>query len=130
VAALIAARRDQHQIPHAVSCRALGVAWSWFYKWRSGALAPRAQRRQLLKAEVARLFALHEGKYGSPRISAGLRDAGWRVSGNTVAKLMADQHLAARRKKEQCRDTGRVRGAITPKSQCVLAGEFAVGARA
>jgi putative transposase len=101
VAALIAAQRDQHQIPHAVSCRALGVSWSWFYKWRSGVLPARAQRRQLLKAEAARLFALHEGKYGSPRISADLRDAGWRVSGNTVAELMAEQHLAARRKKRR-----------------------------
>jgi putative transposase len=41
-----------------------------------------------LKAEVARLFALHESKYGSPRITADLRDAGWRVSENTVAALI------------------------------------------
>jgi hypothetical protein len=32
VAALIAAQREQHQIPHAVACRALGVSRSWFYK--------------------------------------------------------------------------------------------------
>ena len=51
-----------------------------------------------LKAEVARLFGLHAGKYGSPRITADLRDAGWRVSENTVAALMREQHLAARRK--------------------------------
>ena len=38
VAALIAAQRDEHQIPHAVACRALGVSRSWFYKWRGGAL--------------------------------------------------------------------------------------------
>jgi putative transposase len=101
VAALIAAQRDQHRIPHAVSCRALGVSQSWFYKWRSGALPPRAQRRQLLKSEVARLFRVHEGKYGSSRITADLRDAGWRVSENTVAELMAEQHLAARRKKKR-----------------------------
>ena len=44
---------------------------------------------------------LHEGKYGSPRIAADLRDAGWRVSENTVAALMAEQHLAARRKKKR-----------------------------
>jgi hypothetical protein len=30
------------------------------------------------KAEVARLFAEHAGKYGSPRITADLRDAGRR----------------------------------------------------
>jgi putative transposase len=101
VAALIAAQREQHRIPYAASCRALGVSQSWFYKWRGGALPPRAQRRERLKAEVARLFAEHKGKYGSPRITADLRDAGWAVSENTVAGLMREQHLAARRKKKR-----------------------------
>jgi putative transposase len=97
VAALIGAQRDEHQIPHAVACRALGVSRSWFYKWKTGTLPPRARRRERLAAEVRRLFGLHGGKYGSPRITADLRDAGWRVSENTVAQLMAEQHLAARR---------------------------------
>jgi putative transposase len=101
VAALIAAQRETHRIPHAVACRALGVSQSWFYKWKSGTPGPRAQRRDRLKAEVARLFKVHEGKYGSPRITADLRDDGWRVSENTVAALMREQHLAARRKKRR-----------------------------
>jgi putative transposase len=98
VAAFIAAQRDEHRIPHAVSCRALRVSRSWFYKWRGGALPPRAQRRERLKAEVARLFAGHGGKYGSPRITADLREAGWRVSENTVAGVMRKLGLAARHK--------------------------------
>jgi putative transposase len=101
VAALIAARRAEDGIPHAVACRALGVSRSWFYKHKDGRLPPRAQRRERLKAGVARLFAVHEGKYGSPRITADLREAGWRVSENTVAALMREQHLAARRKKKR-----------------------------
>jgi len=101
VAAFIAAQREAHRIPHAVSCRALRVSRSWFYKHRDGRLPPRAQRRERLKAEVARLFAEHEGKYGSPRITADLRDAGWRVSENTVAGLMREQGLAARQKKRR-----------------------------
>jgi len=76
VAALITAQRAEHRIPHAVSCKALGVSQSWFYKWKSAGSGPRAERRDRLKAEVARLFAEHEGKYGSPRITADLRDAG------------------------------------------------------
>ena len=50
---------------------------------------------------MARLFGLHEGKYGSPRITADLREAGWTVSENTVAAVMAEQGLAARRKKKR-----------------------------
>ncbi|MGH3283056.1 MAG: IS3 family transposase, partial [Trebonia sp.] len=77
----------------------LGVSQSWFYKWKDGWLPPRAARRQRLKAEVARLFAERDGRDGSPRITAALRDAGWKVSENTVAGLMREQGLAARRKR-------------------------------
>jgi putative transposase len=101
VAAFIASQREQHGIPRAASCRALGVSRSWFYRWAGGQRAPRAARREQLKAEVRRLFTAHEGKYGSPRITADLREAGWRVSRNTVAALMREQGLAARRKKRR-----------------------------
>jgi len=100
VAAVIAARRADG-IPVAVACRALGVSRAWFCKHKDGRLPLRAQRREALKAEVARLFAAHEGRYGSPRIAADLREADWRVSENTVAALMAELHLAARRKKKR-----------------------------
>jgi transposase InsO family protein len=99
VAGFIASQRDAHGVPQAVSCRALGVSQSWFYKWKAGELPPRAARRERLKAEIARLFAQREGKDGSPRIAAALRDAGWQVSENTVAALMREQGLAARSKK-------------------------------
>jgi putative transposase len=101
VAALIAAQGEQHRIAQAVSCRALGVSQSWFCKWKGGRPGPQAVRRDRLKAEVARLFGVHDGKYGSPRITADLRDAGWRVSQNTVAALMRELGLAARRKKKR-----------------------------
>jgi putative transposase len=96
VAAFIAAQRADHGVPHAVSCRALDVPGSWFYKWRRGDVSPRRTRRDRLKAEVARLFAAHKGKRGSPMITADLHDAGWRVSKNTVAAVMAEMGLAAR----------------------------------
>ena len=50
---------------------------------------------------MKRLFAAHEGKYGSPRITADLRDEGWAVSKNTVAAVMRELGLAARRKKKR-----------------------------
>ena len=114
MAAFIAAQRDARRIPHGVSCRALGVSQSWFYKWaahaRAGTLPPRAARRARLAAEVRRLFEEHGGKRGSPVITAGLREAGWRVSENTVAKLMAEQGLAARSKRRRKSTTRPGRG--------------------
>jgi len=101
VAAFIAAQREAHGVPHAVSCRALGVSQSWFYKWRGGRLPPRAARRERLKAEIARLFAEHKGTYGSPRVTADLKAAGWQVSENTVAALMRELGLAARARKRR-----------------------------
>jgi transposase-like protein len=101
VAALIAAQRDEHRVPHAVACRALGVSRSWSCKWNGGMLTPRAARRAALAAEVRRLFRAHRGTYGSPRITADLRAAGWRVSQNTVAAVMREQGLAARRTKKR-----------------------------
>jgi HTH-like domain len=77
------------------------VSRSWFYKWKDGVPGPRAARRRRLTAEITRLLGNHEGKYGSPRITADLRDAGWRVSENTVAGLMRELGLAARRKKKR-----------------------------
>jgi transposase InsO family protein len=110
VAALIAAQREQHRIPHATACRALGVSRSWFYKHEGGALPPRAVRHEQLRAEVRRLFAAHGGKYGSPRITADLRDEGWAVSKNTVAAVMRELGLAARRKKKRRVTTRRGKG--------------------
>ncbi len=105
MAAFIASQREEHGIPHATSCRALSVSQSWFYKWlqhsRSRTLPPRTARRQRLAAEVKRLFVLHQGKCGSPRITADLKDAGWKVSDSTVAQLMREQHLAARPKRRR-----------------------------
>jgi putative transposase len=101
VAAVIAAQREQYQIPHTTACRALGVSRSWFYKYKDRPLTARAARRAALAAEVRRLFAAHRGTYGSPRITAGLRAAGWKVSENTVAAVMREQGLAARRKKKR-----------------------------
>lgn len=79
-----------------MSCRALQVSPAWFYKWRHGDPSKRHGRRVALAVEICRLFAKHHGTYGSPRITADLAEAGFKVSVNTVAMLMREQHLVAR----------------------------------
>ena len=72
LAALIAAQRVEGGIPHAVSCRAVGVSQAWFYKWRRGDPSLRRKRRAALASVIAYLFKAHHGTYGSPRITADL----------------------------------------------------------
>jgi hypothetical protein len=97
VAAFIVSQRTEHGVPHAVSCRALDVSESWFYKWRDRPPTPRQARRAELAEKIRELFDASGGTYGSPRITLDLWAAGWQVSENTVAKLMADLGLAGRR---------------------------------
>jgi transposase InsO family protein len=101
VAEFIATQRVKFGVPHVVACRALGVSQAWFYKWRHGDGSPRRARRQALAMLIAALFAQHRGTYGAPRITAELRAAGWRVSQNTVAAIMAEQGLRARPKRRR-----------------------------
>jgi len=110
VAGFIAAQRAQHDIPHVTACRALAVSPAWFYKWRHGDPSPRHARREQLAVEVRRLFAKQRGTYGSPRITADLRDEGWRVSENTVAAIMRELGLAARRRRRRKQTTRQGRG--------------------
>ena len=110
VAGFIAAQRAQHGVPYATSCRALEVSQAWFYKWRHGDPSPRHARRAQLTAGIKQLFAAHHGKYGSPRITDDLREAGWRVSEKTVAKIMQEQRLAARAKKRRKHTTRQGKG--------------------
>ena len=97
-------------MPQAVACRALGVSPSWFYKWRDGDPSAQHARREQLAIEIRRLFAAHHGSYGSPRIAADLRDAGWTVSPNTVAAIMAELGLVARRRRRRKQTTRQGRG--------------------
>src|ERR1700746_174804 len=101
VAGFIAAQRAGHGVPYAVSCRALEVPGSWFYTWRRGDVSPRRARRERLHGGGRRVFQAHKGERGSPMIAAGLHDAGWRVSKNTVAAVMAEMGLAARPKRRR-----------------------------
>ena len=125
MAGFIVAQREDHGVAYASSCRALSVSPSWFYKWRDGDPSPQHARREQLKVEIGRLFAAHRGTYGSPRITADLRDEGWKVSVNTVAALMRELGLAARRRRRRRQITRRGRGRW--RAPDLIGREFATG---
>ena len=101
VSAHIAAQRTEHGVPHAVSCRALGVAESTFYKWLHRPPTPAQQRRAEVDAAVRERFDASGGTYGSPRVRAQLRRDGVAVSKKTVEASMARQGLCARAKRRR-----------------------------
>jgi len=96
VATFIASQRTDHAVPHAVACCAQGVSESWFYEWRDRPPTRRRDHWVRLAAAVRRVFDESGGTYGSPRVGVELCEAGWRVSDNTVAALMAQLGLVAR----------------------------------
>jgi putative transposase len=117
LAAFIATQRAQYGIPHAVACRAVGVSQAWFYKWCKGDVSLRRKRRAAVDAAVAYEFARRQGRDGSPPITIRLRDAGWRISKNTVADSMRRQGLVARPKRRRRGLTKADRRARKPADQ-------------
>ena len=110
VALFIVSQRTDHGVPHALSCRALEVSESWFYKWRDRPPTPRQQRRVELDTAVKASFDESggtPGTYGSPRVWEDLIEAGWRVSKKTVAASMVRQGLAGRCPKRKRRSLTR-----------------------
>jgi len=97
----VASQRTVHGVPHAVSCRALGVSESWFYKWQRRPPSVRLGRQVACDRAVRQSFEASGGTYGSPRVWVDLREAGWRVAHKTVAASMARQGLVARSKKRR-----------------------------
>lgn len=117
VASFIAAQRTGHGVPHALSCRALDVPESTFYKWRDREPTARQRRRAELDAAVRASFddsGGTPGTYGSPRVWEDLIAAGWRVSEKTVAASMARQGLQGRSPKRKRRSLTRPDKAAAP----------------
>lgn len=89
--------KAEQGIPCTLTCRALGVSESWFYKWRNRPVTAREVRRGKLADVIRQIFDESGGTYGSPKVWITLVRQGWRVSVNTVARLMAELGLAGRK---------------------------------
>ena len=73
--------------------RLLGVSTSGYYahinRAAATALTARQQRRADLEVKITQAHKDSDGTYGSPRVTAELRDQGEVVTAKTVAKIMA-----------------------------------------
>lgn len=80
-------------------CQVLAVSTSGFYAWLTRKPSARSLKKDELTEKVARTFSASRGRYGSPRVTRRLRQAGEKVSEKTVAKIMRENGHIARPKR-------------------------------
>ncbi|MFW0778502.1 MAG: IS3 family transposase [Rickettsiales bacterium] len=77
-------------------CKQLSVSPAGYYKWLNRDESARTVENRSLAKRIAKLFAEHDGNYGSPRIHGALRDRGARVNHKRVERLMRDMGLVGK----------------------------------
>jgi transposase InsO family protein len=98
---MISAIREQSQsIPIGFLCGYFSVSRSGFYHWQKTAgKTVRFVKKQSICEAVETIFRESKETYGSPRVWDALKERGYQVSLNTVAKYMVELGLDARLKK-------------------------------
>jgi putative transposase len=84
---------ERATFPIALSCRALEVSRSGYYRWRDAEPSARATEDATLLSEIRGIHREHKGRYGSPRVHRELRENGRRTSRKRVARLMREEGL-------------------------------------
>ena len=80
--------RRRSQYPVSMMCRVLKVSRSGFYAWRVRPESQRSKTDRQLTEVIRGLHTDSKGIYGSPKITADLRDEGYRHGRHKVARLM------------------------------------------
>jgi putative transposase len=91
---------NRHKFPVEKMCQALKVSRGGYYAWLERPISKRAKENMNLLEEIEKIYENSRGCYGSPRITAELRDEGRNVSRPRVARLMRRQGLFARGKRK------------------------------
>ncbi len=83
-----------------VTCQVLEVSRSGYYAWVARLPSARSQRREELARKVKAAHEQSRRSYGSPRIYQVLKAQGESVCENTVARVMAQERIAAKSKRK------------------------------
>jgi putative transposase len=79
-----------------VMCDILEVTRGGYYAHLDRSLSARQARREELAQRIGGVYADSRGLYGSPRVTAELKQAGIQVCENTVARLMRQMELQSK----------------------------------
>jgi len=74
-------------------CKILKVSSSGYYAWKHRPPSNRQREDMVLLANIRSMFACSNQTYGSPRMHAELKDAGFNVGRHRVARLMRENGL-------------------------------------
>ena len=88
-------------------CRVLAVSRSGFYRWRAAApaRAARAAADAQLAATIKKIHTGFDGTYGSPRVTAELRDLGQKVNHKRVERVMRTHRIVGVHLRKKVRST-------------------------
>jgi transposase InsO family protein len=95
-------------LPVGRACRLLKVSASEYYAWLKRVEAPAKRDDSELVAQIQEVFAHSRGTYGSPRVTAALRQRGVVCNRKRVARLMRQHHLVAKHRRRRARTTDSV----------------------
>ena len=79
----------------------LEVSKSGYYRHLKRTPGKRSQENAFLLAKVKEVYSQGRKCYGSPRVTACLRQQGYKVGHNRVARLMKENHLQAKTKRKR-----------------------------
>ncbi|MDX2661143.1 IS3 family transposase [Streptomyces stelliscabiei] len=100
---------DDHRNTYEVKrlCQVLDMNRSSYYKWLAGAEARAARQRKdrILAEEIREVHSESGGAYGSPRVTAELREKGRRVNEKRVARIMRTFSITGIRLRRRVRTT-------------------------
>ncbi|MEV7060822.1 IS3 family transposase, partial [Streptomyces microflavus] len=88
-------------------CQVLDVNRSSYYKWLAGAEARAARQREdlVLAEKIREVHGESGGAYGSPRVTAELREKGHAVNEKRIARVMRAFDITGIRLRRRVRTT-------------------------
>jgi len=117
---------EKASIPVARSCAVFGLSESGFYAWRNRVASQRQKADLIFLAQIRAQFASSQETYGSPRMTAELKEAGLRIGRHRVARLMRENGLKALQKRRYKKTTDSDHGG--PVAPNLLDQDFAAAA--
>jgi putative transposase len=86
-------------------CRILLVSRSGYYRWYKRPESRRSIENRRLDTHIKAIYKKHKGRYGSPKITDELKDNGFHVSENKVARRMKAAGLQSIVRRKYCPTT-------------------------